>query len=57
MIRLHHVPGSRSFRVLWLLHEMGLPCEVVPLPAGRWILARSGISAPVARRSGARAGD
>lgn len=28
MIRLHHVPGSRSFRVLWLLEEMGLPCEL-----------------------------
>jgi len=29
MIRLHHVPFSRSFRVLWLLQEMGLECEVV----------------------------
>ena len=28
MIRLHHVPFSRSFRVLWLLKEMGLDCEV-----------------------------
>lgn len=28
MIRLHHVPGSRSFRVLWLLEEMGLPCDL-----------------------------
>ncbi|MDO5705904.1 MAG: glutathione S-transferase family protein [Paracoccus sp. (in: a-proteobacteria)] len=24
MIRLHHSPGSRSFRVLWLLEELGL---------------------------------
>lgn len=24
MIRLHHVPGSRSFRILWLLEELGL---------------------------------
>ena len=29
-IRLHSVAGSRSFRVLWLLHEIGLHCEVVP---------------------------
>jgi glutathione S-transferase len=29
LIRLHHVPFSRSFRVLWLLHEMGLDCEIV----------------------------
>lgn len=25
MIRLHHVPWGRSFRVLWLLCEMGMP--------------------------------
>ncbi len=30
MIRLHHVPFSRSFRVLWLLEELGLDFEVVP---------------------------
>lgn len=29
MIKLHHIPYARSFRVLWLLHEMGLECEVV----------------------------
>ena len=28
MIRLHAVPGSRSFRVHWLLAEMGLEPEV-----------------------------
>lgn len=28
MIRLHHIPGSRSDRVLWLLEELGLPCEL-----------------------------
>lgn len=28
MIRLHHIPGSRSMRVLWLLEELGLPCEL-----------------------------
>lgn len=30
MIRLHHVPFSRSFRVLWLLEELGLAFEIVP---------------------------
>ncbi|MBW6507406.1 MAG: glutathione S-transferase, partial [Rhodobacteraceae bacterium] len=29
MIRLHHVPQSRSFRILWLLEELGLNFEVV----------------------------
>lgn len=29
MIRLHHVPQARSFRVLWALHELGLPHAVV----------------------------
>lgn len=28
MIRLHHVPASRSFRVLWLLEELGLTAEI-----------------------------
>lgn len=28
MIRLHHVPGSRSLRVLWLLEELGLQAEI-----------------------------
>lgn len=28
MIRLHHVPASRSFRVLWLLEELGLAAEI-----------------------------
>ncbi|WP_407492645.1 glutathione S-transferase family protein [Pseudooceanicola sp. MF1-13] len=26
---LHHVPGARSFRVLWLLQEMGITPEIV----------------------------
>ncbi|WP_102223079.1 glutathione S-transferase family protein [Acidimangrovimonas sediminis] len=30
MIRLHHVPQARSFRVLWLMEEMGLAFEIVP---------------------------
>ena len=29
-VRLHHLAGSRSMRVLWLLHELGVPVEVVP---------------------------
>ncbi|MCH2167800.1 MAG: glutathione S-transferase family protein [Oceanicola sp.] len=29
MMRLHHCPGTRSVRVLWLLHEMDLPFELV----------------------------
>ncbi len=28
MIRLHHIPFSRSFRVLWLLEELGLKAEL-----------------------------
>ncbi len=27
--RLHHVPSTRSFRVLWLLNEIGTPPEVI----------------------------
>lgn len=30
MIKLHHSPQARSFRTLWLMHEMGLEFEVVP---------------------------
>ncbi|MBY6004709.1 glutathione S-transferase family protein [Salipiger bermudensis] len=32
MIRLHHVPQSRSMRVLWLLHELDVPFELVLRP-------------------------
>ena len=28
-ITLHHVPFSRSFRVLWMLEELGLDAKVV----------------------------
>lgn len=28
MITLHHAPQSRSFRILWFLHEAGLPHDV-----------------------------
>lgn len=27
-LRLHHVTGSRSIRVLWLLEELGLACDL-----------------------------
>ena len=29
MIRVHHLDHSRSFRILWLLEELGLPYELV----------------------------
>ncbi len=29
MIRLHHCPQARSFRTLWLLHEIGIPFKLV----------------------------
>jgi len=32
MIKLHHVPQSRSMRTLWLLHELDVPFEVVLHP-------------------------
>ena len=34
-MRLHSVAGSRSFRVLWLLHEMGIEPEVISYDLGR----------------------
>lgn len=33
-IRLHHVPMSRSFRVLWLFEELGVTPELVPYAIG-----------------------
>ena len=27
-MKVYHVPGSRSVRVIWLCEELGLPCEV-----------------------------
>ena len=30
-MKLYHVPGARSARVRWLLLELGVECEVVPL--------------------------
>lgn len=34
MIKLHHVPFSRSSRVLWLLEELGLECEIASYSIG-----------------------
>lgn len=31
-VRLHHAPQTRSMRALWLLHELGIPFEVVEWP-------------------------
>ncbi len=28
MIKVHHLSDSRSQRILWLLEELGLPCEI-----------------------------
>src|ERR1700675_4774881 len=28
MIMVHHLNDSRSQRILWLLEELGLPCEI-----------------------------
>lgn len=41
MIRLHHVPWGRSFRVLWMLQEMGLTPEIV-----RYQIGTKGMRAP-----------
>lgn len=41
MITLHHVPGSRSMRVLWLLEEMGLEYAL-----RHWSLTDGGLRSP-----------
>lgn len=33
-LRLHHIAGSRSFRILWLLEEMGLTPEILSYRLG-----------------------
>ena len=47
MLKIYHVPRFRSVRVIWLMEELGEPCEVVPAP---WPLdqdfkARTGVLA------------
>jgi glutathione S-transferase len=32
MLKIHHVPGTRSVRILWLVKELGLPHEVAAMP-------------------------
>ena len=39
MIRLHHCPGTRSVRSLWLLYELDVPFELVTLPFDRTLRA------------------
>ncbi|WP_295533912.1 glutathione S-transferase family protein [uncultured Thioclava sp.] len=41
MITLHHVPGSRSMRVLWLLEELGLEYRL-----RNWSLTDGGLRSP-----------
>jgi glutathione S-transferase len=31
MLKIHHAPGTRGFRVIWLCEELGVPYEVVPV--------------------------
>lgn len=40
-MRLHHIPGSRSFRVLWLLEELGEAAELQ-----LWSLTDGGLRSP-----------
>ena len=45
MIRLHHVPWSRSFRVLWLLQEMGITPDLVRYRIGDKAMREEGLLA------------
>jgi glutathione S-transferase len=40
MITLYHCSSARSFRPLWTLEEMGLPCELKMLPFPPRVLAK-----------------
>ena len=31
MLRIHHVPATRGFRIIWLCEELHVPCEIVPV--------------------------
>ena len=32
MLTIYHAPGTRSMRVIWLCHELGLPIEIETIP-------------------------
>jgi len=51
MIRLHHVPWGRSFRVLWLLQEMGITPEIERYQIGTKKMRQPGLmkSSPAGR--------
>jgi len=50
MITLHHVPQSRSMRVLWLLHELGTDFQVVEHPFDKSLRAPEFLSLSPAGR-------
>lgn len=31
-MKIYHVPGTRSIRIIWLCHELGLPLEIETIP-------------------------
>ena len=35
MLRIHHVPATRGFRVIWLCEELEVPYEIVPVDFSR----------------------
>ena len=35
MLRIHHVPATRGFRIIWLCEELAVPYEVVPVDFSR----------------------
>ncbi|MEJ6392279.1 glutathione S-transferase [Gymnodinialimonas sp. 2305UL16-5] len=43
-IRLHHVPWGRSFRVLWMLQEMGITPEITRYKIGDKAMRQPGLT-------------
>lgn len=35
MLRIYHVPGTRSARIIWLMDELGVPIEIENIPFSR----------------------
>ena len=35
MLRIHHVPATRGFRIIWLCEELEVPYEIVPVDFSR----------------------